>query len=213
MCTNRKRVLGGYWRVQAGRYQVRIGRYAWGGTHRGKCRSYAAPVPPTHPLFTRATEPACPNCGFSLKGLGPEGVCPECGTRYDPDTAFPLVPPSTLRALWYGSKPIVFGSVPAVGVIIALAAKPPEISEVAVILAAVALLAIALAFLSWSAWRGAILIDAIMSAQPRLREQRPAARALGCGATGILGIVGVLSLAGCAGLALLFGACVIGGTR
>ena len=169
--------------------------------------------PPSHPLFTRAAEPACPNCGFSLNGLAPEGACPECGTAYDTANAFPLVPPTTLRALWYGSKPLVLGSVPAVGAIFALAAKSPEISEGALILTAIALLAIALAFLSWSAWRSAILIDAIMNAQPRLQEERPAARALGCGATGILGLVGVLSLGACAMLVLMFGACVLGGAR
>ena len=28
----------------------------------------------------------CPRCGYSLQGLPDEGVCPECGRRYDPRT-------------------------------------------------------------------------------------------------------------------------------
>ncbi len=58
--------------------------------------------------FEPRIEPHCDHCGFPLRGLPEEGVCPECGTAYTPTSASRLqTPPSvgealtTLLAPWF----------------------------------------------------------------------------------------------------------------
>ena len=171
---------------------------------------YAKDVKPRdHPLFTRSDKPVCPKCGFSLQGLGPEGTCPECGTAYDAASAYPSGAPTTLRALWYGAKPLVLGGVPAGAACFALLDASLPISAVTQLFVTAPCIAVAVGCVAWSAWRSVLLIDAIMQATPRLREERPAMRVLGLSAMGVLGVVGVLSLGACFTLTLMVGACLL----
>ena len=59
-------------------------------------------------LFVEHSIPHCSYCGFALLGLPSEGVCPECGDRYDPQTSRQLAQaPSVWRALRYLGLPVL----------------------------------------------------------------------------------------------------------
>ena len=163
-----------------------------------------------HKLFTRASEPACPTCAFSLKGLPDQGNCPECGGAYDPDNKFPLVPPSPLRALWHAVIPIGIGAL-IVLVIGAVGASTRD--EFRAVTAFVVAGIIGCACVIWAAWRFVVLVDALHKALPAQKQERSSTRAFGCVGTGLAGIIGVVAFGIGTILTIALGACLIESAR
>lgn len=115
-----------------------------------------------HPLFSRATEPTCPNCGFSLNGLPESGECPECGNSYNPRNAFALIPPSLSQALLHLSAPIALA---AIGVCFGLAIGTGGGSSATVVFGLAWVVAGVGCFV-WGSWRATKLFGAIADARP-----------------------------------------------
>ena len=163
-----------------------------------------------HKLFTRASEPACPTCAFSLKGLAEQGNCPECGNAYEPGTSYPLVPPSPLRALWHAVSPIGIGALIVLVIGAVGASTRDEFRAVTTIVVAGI---IGCACVIWASWRFIVLVDALQKALPAQKLERSSVRAFGCIGTGLAGIIGVVALGLGAMLTLALGACLIESVR
>jgi len=163
-----------------------------------------------HKLFTRASEPACPTCAFSLKGLPDQGKCPECGGAYDPDNIFPLVPPSPLRALWHAVIPIGIGALIVFAMGAIGASTRDEFWAFSIVVLAGIL---ACACVIWASWRFIVLVDALQKALPAQKLERSSVRAFGCIGTGLAGIIGVVALGCGAMLTIALGSCLIESVR
>ena len=163
-----------------------------------------------HKLFTRASEPACPTCAFSLKGLPDQGNCPECGGAYDPDNKFPLVPPSPLRVLGHAVAPIGIGALIVFAMGAIGASTRDEFWAVGTVVFAAIL---ACACVIWASWRFVVLVDALHKALPAQKQERSSTRAFGCIGTGFAAIVGVVAFGVGTILAIALGACLIESAR
>lgn len=65
------------------------------------------PKPPA--IFKPRADPHCGHCGFSLTGLPDHGLCPECGTDYDPSSSRMLYEvPSTYACMAHLGRPILY---------------------------------------------------------------------------------------------------------
>ena len=160
-----------------------------------------------HPLFSRATEPTCPNCGFSLNGLPESGACPECGCGYTPSNARTFVPPTLSRALYHIGLPLAIALLMAV-ISVAFAAQQRGATD-ALLLFGFASFIAGIACVAWAAWRAGNLLRAI-------GETRQA-EAPGAKTTSLLAragmVVAVLIFIGavcvCVACTLMLGGCVI----
>lgn len=163
-----------------------------------------------HKLFTPATEPACPACAFSLKGLAEQGNCPECGGAYDPSTSHPLIPPSPLRALLHALFPVGIGALIVIAIGSVGASTRDEFWAITIVVLAGI---IGCASVTWSSWRFIVLVEALQRALPAHARERSATRAFGCIGTGLAGVIGVVAFG--AGLLLVFllGACLVESAR
>lgn len=159
-----------------------------------------------HRLFSRATEPSCPKCAFSLKGLPDHGSCPECGASYEPGDRFALTPPSPLRAIWFGGAPLAWG---VLALTLAAVTASNASSESSAIAVAVLGAILACASIVWASVRFVTLIDALHKAMPRDKQERSATRAFGCVSTGVAGIIGVVAFGMGLLLTVMLGACLV----
>ena len=162
-------------------------------------------------LFTRASDPTCPNCGFSVVGLPDTGVCPECGGAYSPSNSHRLVPPSPLRAIAYAAVPLAWGTAAAFAGTVASGAIGRGGSEYwTLVLVGISAIA-ACACVIWACWRTIVLIDALIRASPNLKQERPLTQAAGCVGTGLAGIVGICAAGVFVVLAIVLGSCLVEG--
>ena len=155
------------------------------------------PARKSHRLLRAYDTPHCPGCAFELKGLPPQGTCPECGCGYDAASCAALRRgPEVLPAIAHVFGPAFLG-----GLIAAATVATSMTSSMAYANERTVLLLVWTAFIGLCAgvtltcWRGIVLLQAILEAQPASIEESPRARILGCAATGLLGIVGVVSFA------------------
>lgn len=66
------------------------------------------PKPPA--IFKPRADPHCGHCGFSLTGLPDHGLCPECGTDYDPRRSYWLLQaPSASASFWHFAEILLVG--------------------------------------------------------------------------------------------------------
>ena len=155
-----------------------------------------ADEPVQHPLFTQSGGTACPGCRFALKGLPEHGRCPECGFIYDPQSVYRTAPPGALRVALHLALPLCFAALALLLGAFTIATGNIMVSAAAPILGLVVCLGLA-----WTSWRVINLIEAFAQGGPRIAEEQPSHRVLGCLGSGVAAIVGVLSLA--VGFALL----------
>lgn len=163
-----------------------------------------------HKLFIRASEPACPACGFSLRGLAEQGNCPECGGAYDPSTSHPLIPPSPLRALGFVAWPLAIGAL-CVGAGFLFGNNTRD--EWWAVTMAVAAAILTCACVVWSAWRAVVMVEALQRSLPAHKQERSGTKILGCLGTGLAGLIGVVALGAVAILTFALGACLLESAR
>jgi len=160
-----------------------------------------------HPLFSRATEPTCPNCGFSLHGLPESGACPECGRSYTRSSARAFVPPTLSRALYHIGLPLAIALLMAV-IGVAIAAQQGGSSDAPLILGFASFTA-GIACIAWAAWRAGTLLRAIGDTRP---TETPGARTTSVLARAGM-VVAVLIFIGavctCVACTLVLGGCLI----
>lgn len=116
-----------------------------------------------HPLFSRATEPTCPNCGFSLNGLPESGACPECGGAYNPSSAFALIPPPLSHALRHLSAPIALA---AIGVCFGIGFASSDGGAGGSFMFGLLWALAGVGCFVWGSWRATKLFGAIADARP-----------------------------------------------
>ena len=155
-----------------------------------------ADEPVQHLLFTQSGGTACPGCRFALKGLPEHGRCPECGFIYDPQSVYRTAPPGALRVALHLALPLCIAAIALLLGSVTIATGNIMVSAAAPILGLVVCLGLA-----WTSWRVINLIEAFAQGSPRIAEEQPSHRVLGCLGSGVAAIVGVLSLA--VGFALL----------
>ncbi len=97
---------------------------------------------------TALAEPHCDHCGFKLSGLAERGICPECGSDFEPATTGIPRRLHRLRAAGYLSLPIGI-AVAAVALTALLDTGTSDGATIGVLLLLPAPLAIA-----WFGWRG-----------------------------------------------------------
>ena len=116
-----------------------------------------------HPLFSRATEPTCPNCGFSLNGLPERGECPECGNSYNPSNAFAPIPPPLSQALLHLSAPIALA---AIGVCFGIGFASSDRGTGGSFMFGLLWAVAGVGCFVWGSWRATKLFGAIADARP-----------------------------------------------
>jgi hypothetical protein len=171
---------------------------------------------PRHLKLLRAYEtPHCPGCGFDLHGLPAAGTCPECGTAFDPAKCAAMRRgPEVLPAIAFVFGPLFIGALVALPSFMGFVAPFNLIGEPAgevgaFVFAGVGYFGVSVGTM-FTCWRGIVLVQAVLAAQPAAREESARSRVLGCLGTGVLGVVGVLAL-GCTVLGVFIaGACLVG---
>lgn len=155
------------------------------------------PARKSHRLLRAYDTPHCPGCAFELKGLPASGACPECGGAYDPESCAALRRgPEVLPAIAHLFGPAFLGGlIAAATVATSMTSSMAYANERTVLLLGWTAFIGLCAGVTLSCWRGVVLVQAILEAQPTAVEESPRARILGCVGTGLLGMVGVVSLA------------------
>ena len=155
------------------------------------------PARKSHRLLRAYDTPHCPGCAFELKGLPPQGTCPECGCGYDAASCAALRRgPEVLPAIAHVFGPAFLGGlIAAATVATSMTSSMAYANERTVLLLGWTAFIGLCAGVTLSCWRGVVLVQAILEAQPTAVEESPRARILGCVGTGLLGMVGVVSLA------------------
>jgi hypothetical protein len=155
------------------------------------------PARKSHRLLRAYETPHCPGCAFELKGLPPQGTCPECGCGYDAASCAALRRgPEVLPAIAHVFGPAFLGGlIAAATVATSMTSSMAYANERTVLLLGWTAFIGLCAGVTLTCWRGIVLLQAILEAQPASIEESPRARILGCAGTGLLGIVGVVSFA------------------
>ena len=158
-----------------------------------------------HPLFSRATEPSCPNCGFALNGLPDSGACPECGTTYNPTNAFASIPPTIGQALLHLALPFWLA---AIGIAMGFAIASGENGSGRAMAVGLPCFIAGVGLIGWGTWRTTALLGAIADARPR---QAPSSTKPALARAGM--IIAFIATIGAGGLCLLlslaFASCLL----